>query len=554
MGPSTAVHPGSIPPAKIKTERPLMRHLLPGIACSALLGCFPGTSRAVVESEDGVSHFYGSKSRPGLEIEIGESEGSPAYLHLEVLATNGVELRASTGIAQPANSRKTKDGSELAGTSRLHGREFRYRANLSRDRGTLEILEPKSILLADGSSLDLAGRYGDLSEKARAAAAKAAFDPIDKELNAIYAKTMASLDPAGQEKLRAEQRGWLKYRDVSIYDGDNSGIIGPGTAPHFRQQGRRTLERIRFLQSISAQPPPVESSHILYADGRGGTCAIGRVDDAVFFSIEVEYPHLRDSAQSANQAQCAVSGVARSAGENIWLAKTEDMAASSDDGGDPVEIEALRLVLDPTGVLRVEAAGTDGPLARAVGGSYHRLRAAAPAEEPLRSLLLQSPETAFEETTEGLNAAEKKSLALTGTGGTFKIEKETRDDLVLRHHDGTVELRRLRGADGSVVVAVKQTNGPRNHVMQLWRKTREGAPFKPWENALSMPPVEKFFDGEPNEDAAKIKDQSHYMVRFEEGTRLVMSLHVPHLENREPDYCFSLDWDGYGFAVERMKH
>lgn len=83
-------------------------------------------------------------------------------------------------MPKPAGSRKTKAGIELSGTIRQHGQEFPYRANVSHDRSTLEVLEPKSLLLADGTKLEVAGRFGDLSEKSRAASAKAAFDRIDK--------------------------------------------------------------------------------------------------------------------------------------------------------------------------------------------------------------------------------------------------------------------------------------------------------------------------------------------------------------------------------------
>ena len=513
-------------------------------------------SQAAVECvEGGVSHFYGSKSRPQVEIriEIEEGEDRPTYLSLEVLENNGVGRRADTRMPNPARDRKTKAGIELTGTNRLHGREFRYRANLSRDRSTLEMLDPKSVLLADGTKLELAGRYGDLSEGTRASAAKAAFDPIDKELNAVYGKLVAALDPAAQEQLRAEQRRWLKYRDCTMYfdaDGDFAErVMGPGTAPHFRQQGQRTLERIEFLKSLLAKPPLVETANSLYSDGRGGTCAVGRVDDAVFFAVVVEYPHLRDADETLRHLPCTVSGLARPAGENTWLAKPEDLITEEE----PLKAEPLRLVFDPAGVLRVEAAGPAGRLARVVSGSYHRLRASAPAEEPLRSLWCQLPETVLNITTEGLTVAEKRTLALTGTAGIFKIEKETQDRLVLRHPDGTVELRRLKGDDGAAVVAVEQTNGPRNHLMQLWRKARAGDPFSLWENILPKPPVERFFAEELGDDAAKIKGQSHHVILFEEGTGLHVGLNVSNLDDRQPDYCFALDWDGFGFAVERKK-
>lgn len=505
-------------------------------------------THAAVQSEDCQAHYYGSESQPQLEIKSEESEGSPPFLQIEVLDGSGVGTRAITRLPKPDDSRKAKTGLELAGTNRLQGREFRYRAIVSRDRTTLEVLEPKTILLADGTELELAGRYDDLSEKTRALSAKAAFDPIDKELNVVYGKLTATLDPAGQQELRTEQRRWLKYRDFTIYDGDDSNLIGPGTAPHFRQQGRRTLERIEFLKALLAGPAQPEAGHTLYSDGRGGSFAVGRVDAAVFFAAMIDYPKL-NSADASSDLPCGLSGLARAAGENSWFAKAEDMVATERSWtGEP-----LRLVFDPAGKLRVGAAGaitTAGALARVVGGSYHRLRALVPAEEPLRSLLWQLPATAFQETTEGLTTAEKKALALTGEGGTFKIEKETPDQLVLRHHDGTVELRRLKGDDGAAVMAVEQTNGPRNHTMQLWRKASAGTPFTLWENVLPKPPVETFFAEDLGADAAKIKENSRYVILFEKGAGLHVHLDVM-LKTPQPDYSYTLEWDGFGFAAER---
>jgi uncharacterized protein YecT (DUF1311 family) len=538
-------HPGPIPIIPVMPDFPPRSSRF--VFFGSLLAL--ATAQAVVESEGSASHFYGSKSRPQVEIsiEIEESSDSPTYLSLKLLENNGVATRADTRMPMPASDRKTKAGIELSGTNRLHGREFRYRANLSRDRSTLEVMEPKTVLLADGTKLELAGRYGDLSEKSRASAAKAALEPIDKELNAVYRKLIATLDPVAQEQLRAEQRRWLKYRDFTLLDGDNASIIGPGTAPHFRQQGQRTLERIEFLKALLAKQAQEKTGNTLFADGRGGTCAVGRVDDAVFFALVVEYPHLRDSDKSLRDLSCTVSGLARPAGEHTWAAKPGDLVMVDE----ALQAEPLRLAFDPAGVLRVEAAGPAGLLARVVSGGYHPLRAAAPAEEPLRSLLCQLPETAFQETTDGLDAAAKKSLALTGSGGTFKIEKESQDDLVLRHPDGTVELRRLRGDDGAAVVAVEQTNGPRNHLMQLWRKARPGDPFTLWDEILPKPPVETFFSGELGDDAARIKDRSRHVILFEEGTRLLVYLNVDNPDERQPDYSFALDWDGFGFAVER---
>jgi uncharacterized protein YecT (DUF1311 family) len=39
---------------------------------------------------------------------------------------------------------------------------------------------------------------------------------IERELNQVYTALMHKLDPAAQEQLREEQRGWLKERDAFV--------------------------------------------------------------------------------------------------------------------------------------------------------------------------------------------------------------------------------------------------------------------------------------------------------------------------------------------------
>jgi uncharacterized protein YecT (DUF1311 family) len=513
---------------------------------------------AEVQYPECLAHFYGSKSRPQIEIEI-QDDGAPEdqrrgdlWFNLTMFGANGVGQRASTSFpVDPAGLREADGGLELGGTSRLQGREIRVRAVVSRDRSSLEVTEPKSVLLADGTKLPLAGRYADLSEEIRASRAKAVLDPVDKELNAVYGKLVATLDPAAAEELRADQRLWLNYRDFTIMDSDGPGPDGPGSAPHFRQQARRTLERIAYLRAILSQPPAAGEGSALYSNGRGGTFAVGRIDETVVFSASLRIPKLH-SGDPRWGDDLTLGGLAGPAGGNTWLAKPEDILTEDVSNPDEWPVESLRLVFDPSGRLRVEAAGESvppGPLARVVGGTYHRLEALAPAQEPMRSLLVGLSERAFDDTTEGLESADKKALALTGRGGTFKLEKETADRLILSHHDGRVRLLRLAGADGVVVVAVEQTNG-RNLTMQLWRKARAGDALRLWEGALPKPPVEKFFATDLGAGLAKVRDQSAYVYQLHSGQGLDLSLEV-RLEKPLPDYHFSLDWDGFGFELER---
>ena len=45
------------------------------------------------------------------------------------------------------------------------------------------------------------------------ACARRDFEKADRELNHLYKQLMATLKPSNQEKLRVEQRAWLKERD-----------------------------------------------------------------------------------------------------------------------------------------------------------------------------------------------------------------------------------------------------------------------------------------------------------------------------------------------------
>ena len=49
---------------------------------------------------------------------------------------------------------------------------------------------------------------------------------------------------------------------------------------------------------------------------------------------------------------------------------------------------------------------------------------------------------------------------------------------------------------------------------------------------------------------AKVRDQSVHVYQLHSGQGLDLSLEV-RLEKPLPDYHFSLDWDGFGFEVER---
>ncbi len=489
--------------------------------------------------------MFGAASRPrvSITVEPPETPGGACYLSLVVLSGNGVETQAATSDqGPPATCRKTPDGHEVVGTSRIEGREIRYRATGTIGWRVLEWTQPAAVTLRDGSIFELAGRYERLTEPTRLASAKAAFDAVDRELNTVYRRLVASRDPVALTALRADQRRWLAFRDFTLFDGDNAESVGPGTSSHVREQSRRTLARIRFLAAL-LDPPGSDPGDTLFSDGRSGTVAVRRVGDALTFSAMVQFPSL-NVVDAPPSVPCSVSGVALPSGANAWLAAPGAMTAS-----DPVwKPETLRLAFDPQGRLRVEAAGRPpGLLARVIQGTYAPQRRLVPAEAPLRALLWQLPERAFDDTTEGLSDSGRQSLVLTGAGGDFAVRAETADRLVLRHHDGLVTLARFAGAEGGAVLAVEQTNG-RSQSVHVWRQTSAGSPFLEWTDAVPVHQVRAFFTADPDGELAARRSRSRPAVYIDDAGALRVCLLVDG-GAPSPDHEFVLEWDGFGFVT-----
>jgi len=274
-------------------------------------------------------------------------------------------------------------------------------------------------------------------------------------------------------------RRWLKYRDFTLVDGDDAASVGPGTSMHLRQQGLRTLERLRYLGAL-LDPPRTALGETLYSDGRGGEIAVRRLGDALAFAVRADIPGF-DLPSVPRDVPLRLSGVARPSGPSAWEALPDSMAVS-DETWAPGR---LRLSLGADGRLRVEAsAGEAGPLARVLAGDYAPLRRLAPADSPLRALIADLPAQAFDDTTDGLEGDERLALLSTGSGGAFTIGAESPDRLFLRFPGGHVEVALFPGADGSAVLAVEQVNG-RNLSVQLWRQAAWGVPFVAWTEGLA---------------------------------------------------------------------
>jgi uncharacterized protein YecT (DUF1311 family) len=472
-------------------------------------------------------HHFGDATRPevALTFEEPDTPGAPCYLELELLSANRIETRAATmGPPTRASCRRTDSGWEVSGTSRLEGRELVFRASVRPDGSALEWTSPRSVTLRDGSVHALAGRYARLGEPARAAAARASFEAADRELNAVYRRLVAARPPEVVAALRADQRRWLKYRDFTLLDGDDAASVGPGTAAHLRQQGRRTLERVRYLGAL-LDPPRTGLGETLYSDGRSGTIAVRRLGDALAFTVRVGIPGF-DVPNVPRDVPLRLSGVARPSGPLAWEAFPEAMTVS-DQTWAP---ERLRLSVGADGRLRVDAAGSEaGLLARVLAGEYAPLRRLAPADSPLRALTSDLPAQAFDDTTDGLEGAERLALLSTGSGGSFTIGAESPDTLFLRFPGGHVRIALFAGADGSAVLAVEQVNG-RNLSVQLWRQAAWGSPFVAWKEGLAA--------------------RGNGVVHLDDsGTIRLMRPGSGGGAAAAEDRVLS--WDGFGFVAER---
>ncbi len=504
------------------------RALVLRLVAMALVAGAPALARAAGgPGSEPPRHHFGDASRPeiALSFEEPETPGAPCFLELELLAGNRIETRAATPTPTRAACRRTDSGWEVSGTSRLEGRELAFRASVRPDGSALEWTSPRSVTLRDGSVHALAGRYARLGEPARAAAARASFEAVDRELNAVYRRLVAARPPEAVAALRADQRRWLKYRDFTLLDGDDAASVGPGTATHLRQQGLRTLDRTRYLGAL-LDPPRTGLGQTLYSDGRSGTIAVRRLGDALAFTASVGIPGF-DAPNVPRDVPLRLSGVARSSAPLAWEAPPEAMTVS-DRTWAP---ERFRFSLGADGRLRVDAgAGEAGPLARVLAGEYAPLRPLAPADSPLRALVADLPAQAFDETTDGLEGAERRALLTDGSGGSFTIGSESPDGLYLRFPGGHVRLALFAGADGSAVLAVEQVNG-RNLSVQLWRQASWGVPFVAWKEGLAA-----------RGDAVVHLDDSGTIRLTRPGSG----------SGAAADDTRVLAWDGFGFVAERV--
>ena len=83
------------------------------------------------------------------------------------------------------------------------------------------------------------------------AQSQADFEKADVRLNAIYKKTLATLDEVGKKKLIASERAWLAYRDAeATFEADSE--RGGSMAPMIYNQACLELTEARIKQLTKA--------------------------------------------------------------------------------------------------------------------------------------------------------------------------------------------------------------------------------------------------------------------------------------------------------------
>ena len=76
------------------------------------------------------------------------------------------------------------------------------------------------------------------------------FEKADARLNALYRKTLASLDETGSRKLIASERAWLAFREAEAAyraDAERGGSLAPMV--YANTETDLTRQRIRMLQA-----------------------------------------------------------------------------------------------------------------------------------------------------------------------------------------------------------------------------------------------------------------------------------------------------------------
>ncbi|MBN1938249.1 MAG: DUF1311 domain-containing protein [Candidatus Aminicenantes bacterium] len=511
-----------------------MRRLIVSLILAAGLGSLLGLPSGQGLAPD---RYYGAADN-GLLIRIEEDEGRALYLQATLVDDHGRSRQLLRPLRlEPAAG----DGRayEEAGPARKS--TAKVRVLFEKDDSALQWLQPAQLKTADGASVKIAGRHSLLSEASRRAAAERHFTLADKGLNEVYRRLRANMTPGDFAELRLNQLSWLKYRDHFIADGDDWDINGPGSIPFRQAQTARTLERTDFLLALERPPKGDPLLGGRYSDGIDWELRLDEIPqdgDRLFFLLQYS-PSFRRGPEWPLPA--AVSGIG-SPGED---------GRSWNLAGKPVmknaEESESGLILAPSADRRSLTVSGTKPAPFNV--KLYRTAEPAPAETPMRSLLLRLPAEIFDETTEGLDEAGKAGLARTGASGLFRLEEPAADFLRVWYPEGRVEIRRFPGSDGGAAIAVATAN-LRARAFGLWRIPAADEAPQPWplERALPTLGASDFYE-DPSDASAASRGLVEY--RLFSGLAEVQAVWTGLNEGPEPDIDIDLAWNGVGFDILR---
>ncbi len=500
-------------------------------------GLVPSPSPA---SDSGLvpDRFYGAAEN-GLTLRIEEAEDRGVYLQV-----NHVDARGrSRQLLRPHRLEPSAGDDrilEAAGPGR-DGAAQTIRISFDRDKASLRWLQPEQLKFADGTPATVAGRHPLVSEAARRTAAERHFALADKELNETYRRLGKEMPAGNFSELQINQRQWLKFRDHFIADGDDREINGPGSIPFLKVRTARTLDRTEFLQTFANSASGAGSLGGRYSDGIDWVIRLDenpRIEGCLIFSLQYSLSIRRGSEWPL---PVVVSGRGLRNGDGrswnlIGKPVTENEAELENE-----------LILTPAADRRSLTVSGSKPAPFTV--KLHRVAEPAPAESPMRVILLRLPAAIFDETTEGLSDEAKAGLAWTGTSGSFRLEEPAADFLRVLYPEGQVELRRFPRADGGAVIAVATANlRARSFVFWTISAAEEAPRPQPLEQAL--PPLQGSDFYRETKDAAVA---SRGLVEFRLFPNLaeIQAIWTRLHDGPEPDIEIALVWNGFGFEIER---
>ena len=124
------------------------------------------------------------------------------------------------------------------------------------------------------------------------AEAKAAFEKADKALNEIWAKAKTQLPAEEFETLKADQRGWIGWRDYiaasfTIVGADVPENKAKETPEYFSTAAGLMETRVQWLKGYLKDPVEEDTMTGVWEDSQGGILSIVQEGKKLFFTLEV---------------------------------------------------------------------------------------------------------------------------------------------------------------------------------------------------------------------------------------------------------------------------